>query len=210
MDLAEYALFALSSLFVIIDPIALVPLFLTMTPTDTPKARERMARLACLVAAAVLVGFALLGNGIFRLLGISLPAFQMAGSVLLLWISLDMLRAQRSRVRETPEEEVAGAEKDDVAVTPLGVPMLAGPGAISTTILLESRATSLGERLVLYASVLAVCAVSYLILRWSAAGAHRLNPIALRIATRLMGLLLAAIACQFFINAVEAVRKGMV
>jgi len=87
-----------------------------------------MARLACLVAAGVLILFALSGQWIFRLLGITLPAFQIAGSVLLLRIALDMLYAKRSAAQETREETEAGATKDDIAITPLGVPMLAGPG----------------------------------------------------------------------------------
>ena len=87
-----------------------------------------MARLACLVAAGVLILFALSGQWIFRLVGITLPAFQIAGSVLLLRIALDMLYAKRSAAQETREETEAGATKDDIAITPLGVPMLAGPG----------------------------------------------------------------------------------
>ena len=87
-----------------------------------------MARLACLVAAGVLILFAMSGQWIFRLLGITLPAFQIAGSVLLLRIALDMLYAKRSAAQETREETEAGATKDDIAITPLGVPMLAGPG----------------------------------------------------------------------------------
>src|ERR1051326_1475845 len=136
MNLHEYILLAASSLFVIVDPIATVPAFLAMTPTDTPEQRIRMARLACVVMAGILLGFAVSGRAIFRFLGITLPSFQMAGSVILLLIALDMLRAQRSRVQETTEETFAGTEKEDVAITPLAVPMLAGPGAISTVILL--------------------------------------------------------------------------
>jgi multiple antibiotic resistance protein len=99
-----------------------------------------MARLACLVAAGILILFALSGQWIFRLLGITLPAFQIAGSVLLLRIALDMLYAKRSAAQETREETEAGATKDDIAITPLGVPMLAGPGATSTSLILMNQA----------------------------------------------------------------------
>ncbi len=206
MSLFEYILLATSSLFVIIDPLALVPVFLAMTPGDSAAQRMRMAKIACLVATGVLVVFGLVGQRIFAFLGITLPAFQMAGSVILLMIALDMLRAHPSPTRESPEEQKAGAAKDDIAITPLGVPLLAGPGAITNTIILESKAHGFAHTLALYGCILAVCGVSYLILRISAQGARLLNPIAMKIATRLMGLLLAAIAFQFLINALKALK----
>lgn len=204
MSLLEFTLLAFSSLFVIADPIAVVPGFLGMTPHDTPAQRERMARLACLVMAGVLLTFALTGQLIFKLLGITLPAFQIAGSIVLLLVALDMLRAQRSRVKETPEEQEAGTHKVDIAVTPLAIPMLSGPGAISTVVLLRGQADGLAKTLALCACILGVCAASYIILRLSAKGARWLNPIAMKITTRIMGLLLAAVACQFMINALRA------
>jgi multiple antibiotic resistance protein len=206
VSLFEYILLAGSSLFVIMDPLALVPVFLAMTPGDSAVQRARAAKLACTLAAAVLVVFALVGQRIFQFLGITLPAFQMAGSVILLMIALDMLRAHPSETRESPEEKQAGAAKDDIAITPLGVPLLAGPGAISNVIILESKAQHISQRLALYGCILVVCAVSYLILRLSAQGAGRINPIAMKIATRLMGLLLAAIAFQFLINALTGLK----
>ena len=204
--LLEYILFAASSLFVIIDPIALVPVFLAMTPDDSPAQRIKMAKLACLIAAGVLVVFALVGKWIFQYLGITMPAFQMAASIVLLLIALDMLRARRSLVQETREETAAAAAKDDVAVTPLAVPMLAGPGAISTAILLHSKAEGVAEEFALIGCILVVCFASYLVLRLSAHGARWLKPIAMKITTRLMGLLLAAIAFQFFLNALRELK----
>ena len=203
MTTLEFALLAFSSLFVIVDPIAVVPAFLGMTPTDTPAQRERMARLASLVMAGVLLTFALTGQLIFKLLGITLAAFQIAGSIVLLLVALDMLRAQRSRVRETPEEQEAATHKDDVAVTPLAIPMLSGPGAISTVVLLRGQAEGLAKTIALCGCIAGVCAASYLILRLSSKGARWLNPIAMKITTRIMGLLLAAVACQFMINALK-------
>jgi multiple antibiotic resistance protein len=203
MSLFEFIVFAFGSLFVIVDPIATVPAFLAMTPTDTPTQRIKMARLACLVMTGILLAFALAGNTIFRFLGITLPAFQLAGSIVLLLIALDMLRAQRSRVQETQEETDAGAIKEDVAITPLAVPMLAGPGAISTVILLQSKAVDWRYHVALLGCIMAVSAVTYVIFALSARGARWLSPIALKLTTRLMGLLLAAIAMQFLINALR-------
>ena len=206
MSLTEYILLAASSLFVIIDPLATIPAFLAMTPTDTPEQRMRMARLACWVTAGVLLAFAVAGKWIFKFLGITMPAFQLAASIVLLLVALDMLRAQRSRVQETSEETAAGIEKTDIAVAPLAIPMLAGPGAISTAVVLHSQAANLGQRVALYLCIAVVCLACYVIFRLSARGAQWLSPIALSITTRIMGLLLSAVAIQFMLNAVHQLK----
>lgn len=190
----------------IVDPLATVPAFLAMTPNDTAEQRIRTARLACLVAAGVMLAFSLAGQIIFKVMGITMPAFQIAASILLLIVALDMVRAQRSRVQETREETLAGSEKNDIAVTPLAIPMLAGPGAISTTILLQNEAKTVAHRVALYACIVVVMAVSYLILRLAARGARWLSPILMSITIRIMGLLLAAVAIQFMLNAIKAFR----
>ncbi len=206
MTLPEYILLATSSLFVIVDPLAAVPAFLAMTATDSPEERIRMARLACVVAGGVLIGFAVAGHWIFKFLGITMPAFEFAASIVLLLVALDMLRAQRSRVQETTEETAAGVEKADIAVAPLAIPMLAGPGAISTAILLHSEAANLGQRIALFGCIAGVCLASYLIFRFSARGAQWLSPIAMKITVRIMGLLLAAVAIQFMLNGIKEIR----
>jgi multiple antibiotic resistance protein len=194
MSLIEYILMAVSSLFVIVDPLAAVPAFLAMTPTDTPEQRIKMARLACWVAAGVLLAFAIAGQLIFRFLGITMPAFQLAASVVLLLVALDMLRAQRSRVQETSEETAAGIVKTDIAV--------------STAVLLHGQAANWAQRAALYLSIGVVCLASYLVLRLSARGARWLSPIAMNITVRIMGLLLAALAIQFMLNALRQLNPA--
>ncbi len=206
MSLAAYIFLAASSLFVIVDPLAAVPTFIAMTPNDSPAERTRMAKIACLVMTGVLLSFGFAGQWIFKVLGITLPAFQIAASITLLLVALDMLRAQRSRVQETTEEAAAGTEKTDIAVTPLAIPMLSGPGAISTVILLQSQAVTVWHSVALIGCILLVSLVSYGILRMAAHGAKRLSPIALRISTRIMGLLLASIAVQFMLNAIKVIK----
>ncbi len=204
--MTEYIILAASSLFVIIDPLATAPAFLAMTPNESPAQRLRTARLACTVAAGILLAFSLTGPLIFKVMGITMPAFQMAGSILLLQVSLDMLRAQRSRVKETDEEMQAGADKTEIAITPLAIPMLAGPGAISTTVLLQNEAANWGQRCALYLCIILVCFVSYLVLRLSARGVQWLGPIGMSLCIRIMGLLLASVAVQFMLNAIKAFR----
>jgi multiple antibiotic resistance protein len=203
-------LLAFSSLFVIVDPLAAVPAFIAMTPTDTPEARVRMARLACCVVAGVLLTFALAGKLIFKLLGITPPAFELAASIILLLVALDMLRARRSRVQQTDEETAAGSEKTDIAITPLAIPMLSGPGAISTAVLLENQARNVAQVIALCVCILAVSGASYVILRFAARGAHWFGPIAMSVAIRIMGLLLAAVAMQFAVNAIRDLRIQVV
>ena len=203
MTPTEYGVLAFSSLFVIVDPIATVPAFLAMTTRYTLVQRLRMARVACLVAVMILGGFGLAGRWLFSLLGISLAAVQVAGALVLLLVALDMLRAQRSPVQETVAETAEGAAKDDIAITPLAVPMLAGPAAISTIILLDAQASSWLHRGILLTCVGLVGLASYGILALGASGAKWMSPLAEKILTRLMGLLLAALAVQFLFNGLK-------
>ncbi|MBP7825576.1 MAG: hypothetical protein BWX84_00401 [Verrucomicrobia bacterium ADurb.Bin118] len=209
MNLPEYILLAASSLFIIVDPVATAPVFVAMTPTDTPAQRAKRARLACVVATIVLLTFAVAGRVIFKFLGLTMPAFQIAASIVLLMVALDMLQAQRSRVRETDEETEAGTGKDDISITPLAIPLLAGPGAISTVIVLQNQARGIAQHAALFVVVTAVMFASYLILRFAAHGTKFLNPIAIKIITRVMGLLLAAVAVQFMLNALQELKPGL-
>ncbi|HEU6448154.1 MAG TPA: MarC family protein [Verrucomicrobiae bacterium] len=203
MSLSEYILLAASSLFVIVDPLATAPAFLAMTPNDSASQRLRTAKIACCTLAVVLLAFAFAGTFIFKIFGITMPAFQIAASIVLLIIALDMLRVQRSRVQETSEEKLAGSEKNDIAITPLAIPMLAGPGAISTTILLQHQAQTIPQYIALYCCIVGVALASYLIFRLAVRGAKWLNPIVMSIAIRVMGLVLAAVAIQFMLNAIR-------
>lgn len=201
MSLLEFSFLAFGSLFVIVDPIGLIPAFLGMTPNDSAAVRERMARLACILATIVLLVFAAAGQWIFKLLGLTMPAFQIAGSLVLMLIAIDMIRARPSRVTQADEDTDAGLEKDDIAITPLAVPMLAGPGAISNSLILMNQAEDWTRKGIVLASIPAVCLASYVIFRLAVHGAKWLSPIVMRVLTRLMGLLVAAIAVQFLLDA---------
>ena len=210
MGLVEYILLALTSLFVILDPIAVVPAFLGMTPNDSTADRVRMARLASIVAGCVLVFFVIVGEGLFKILGITMSAFKIAGSIVLLLIAMDMLRAQRSAVVETNEETMAGAQKEDIAITPLAIPMLAGPGAISTVVLLQSEAKGIEYSLALIVCIALVALATYWILKLAAVhGARFFTPIAMKLTTRIMGLLLAALAIQFILDGIAEQKERL-
>ncbi len=199
----EYAFLTFGSLFAIVDPFAAIPTFLAMTVSDSPEQRRRMARTACITCAGVMAVFAFLGPAIFKLFGVTLQSFQVAGGLVLLLSALDMLRAKKSALKETPEEVAEGIDKENIAITPLAVPLLAGPGAITTSIVLAGRATTLPRQVVFYALIALVALVSYVTLTLAAESAKRLSPTLLNIVTRLMGLLLAAIGVQFILSALK-------
>jgi multiple antibiotic resistance protein len=201
----EYALLTFGSLFAIVDPFAAIPAFLAMTPTDSVAHRRQMARTACITTAVMLAAFAGLGNYIFKLFGVTLPAFQIAGGLIMLLSALDMVRAKRSPLNETAEETAEGVGKEDIAITPLAIPMLAGPGAITTAIVLAGHAESWAHRGIIYGAIGLVALLSYIILAVAASGARRLSPTLLNIITRLMGLLLATIGVQFIVTAFKQI-----
>jgi multiple antibiotic resistance protein len=195
-----FALSAVTALFVAIDPFGCVPLFVSITEGDEPEHKRRAARRASLVAAGTLTVFAVSGTFIFRLLGVSVAAFRIAGGVLLFLLAVDMLRAQRSRQRTTPEEEAEGANKPDVSIFPVGIPMLAGPGSTSTVMVLVSHAKDAYEHLVVLGAIAITLLVTYWVLRGASVVAYRLGRTGMNVLERVMGLILAAVAVQFVID----------
>jgi len=191
------------SLFVIVDPIGLVPAFLAMTEQSSSEGRVRMAKLASIVTFFVLLLFAFSGNWILKAFGVSVPAFEIAGGIILLKIALDMLQARRTALKETPEEQAEGLTKDDIAITPLAVPMLAGPGAITAVVLLGQQSSSALQFSIIAVNIFLVSLITFWILRIAAFHSSIFSAITLKIISRLMGLLLAAIAVQFILNGIQ-------
>lgn len=204
MTNGEYLLLAVVSLQVIVSPISLVPIFLALTPDNSPRERVRMAGIACVMACLTLLLFAFTGQLLFKVLGVSMEAFQIAGGALLFIIALEMLR-QGDKKHLSEDESAEAAEKDDIAVSPMAVPLLVGPGSISTVVLLQTQADGPVQHAILYGSVLVVMLSSFVILRVSAAGTRFVNPLLMRLVSRLSGLLLAAIAVQFIVNGLRQI-----
>lgn len=196
----EFSLMAFSSVFFIVDPFATIPAFIVMTAEDTEAKRARMARQAAWTCFLVLSVFAVAGSVIFGLFGITLPAFKIAGGLLLFLVALDMLQARRSGTQEVSEERAEGMEKEEVGVTPIGMPMLAGPGAISTVMVLMGQARNWWSTIPVFAAITVTSLASFYIL----VGGNRvrgfLGEIGIRVLMRLMGLVLVAIAVQFVVN----------
>jgi multiple antibiotic resistance protein len=205
----RFSLLALSSIFFLVDPFAALPTFLAVTAGADKQRRRGMAWKASLTAWVVLSAFALAGQYIFHLFGITLPAFEIAGGIILLLIGLDMLNARRSQTQETGPEAEAAAEKEDAGIVPLGIPMLAGPGSITSVMVLVGQAQGRWSLLgAILASIAITAVVCYLVLGNSDRVARALGETGIRILVRIMGLLLVALAVQYFVNGM--VDLGMV
>jgi multiple antibiotic resistance protein len=200
--IVRFSLLALSSIFFLVDPFAAIPSFLAITHSADQRRRKRMARKGAITCFIVLTSFAVAGQLIFRLFGITLAAFEIAGGLILLLIGLDMLEARRSATQETLGDAEEAAAKEDAGIVPLGVPMLAGPGAISSVMVLVGQAPSLWHWEM--GAILGSIAITALVSYWVLAGAGRVRQVmgetGIRILIRVMGLLLVALAMQLFIN----------
>ena len=195
-----FLLVALTSIFFLVDPFAAIGTFLAITANVEAKKRKVLARKASITCFVVLTTFALVGKFIFKLFGITLPAFEIAGGLILLLIGLDMLQAKRSATQEASGDKEEATEKEDVGIVPLGIPMLAGPGAISSVMVLVGQAAKLWEVLTIVGVIAFTAYISYVVL----ASADRVRKVmgetGIRILVRIMGLLLVALAVQFFVN----------
>jgi multiple antibiotic resistance protein len=202
----EGALNTFVILFVVIDPIGLAPMFVGLTPSALPEHRREMAVRATALAALILVTFALTGARLLDALGIGLPAFRIAGGALLFLLAVDMVFARRSGMRSTTlREQVEAARKEDISVFPLAFPLIAGPGALTTVLLMASVA---GGSAAALAGLLAVLAVVLATTLGSLLLASRITRLlgetGANVVGRLLGLILAALAMQFMVDGVRA------
>jgi multiple antibiotic resistance protein len=200
--LVRFSVLALSSIFFLVDPFAAIPSFLAITSGADAERRRRMARKGALTCFIVLTSFAVAGQLIFRLFGITLPAFEIAGGLILLLIGLDMLQAKRSPTQEAMGDAEEASQKEDAGIVPLGIPMLAGPGAISTVMVLVGQAP--GPWHWEMGAILGSIGLTSLVSYWVLAGAGRVRRVmgetGIRVLVRVMGLLLVALAMQYFVN----------
>lgn len=210
IDDTTRALATLSAVFFVVDPLAVVPLFLAMTPADDHAKRARMAARACLVATVVLVAFALGGQALFHLFSITLPAFRVAGGILLLLTAIEQLRSHSvPATRATGAEIAEGLGKDDIAIVPLAMPLLAGPGAIATVMVLASEARTPLQTGTVLGSILVTMAITWALLRGAERVDRWLGPTVRAVVVRVTGLLLAAVGVQFVLSALVEVFPGL-
>lgn len=199
---------AFTTLFVIIDPIGLAPIFLALTQGMSPAHRRRIATRACLTALFVLLAFALFGEALLGFVGISMPAFRIAGGVLLFLTALDMLFERRQERREDRAEE-ADLAHDDPSVFPLAIPLLAGPGAIATIILLTGQAQGTLGFAAIIGVLLLVLAMVFAMFLLANPLERALGRTGIVVLTRIFGMLLAALAVQFILDGLASFGAGL-
>jgi multiple antibiotic resistance protein len=200
MSLVSFTLVAFGSLFSIVDPFAAVPTFLALVGTQPRPIQARTALRASATCFVVLALFGLAGQLIFNFFGITLPAFKITGGIVLFGVGLEMMRAKHSGTRGTSEEAIEAETREDVGLIPLGLPLLSGPGAIATVIVLVGKARSFEERACLFAAIGAVSVTAFLTLRSAELLSRALGKTGINIIGRTMGLILAAVAMQFIID----------
>ncbi len=196
---------AFVTFFTIIDPVGLAPVFIGLTAHLTDAQRNNIITRAIIISAAIIAFFALVGNFLLDRLGISLYAFNMAGGVLLFLVAVDMLFGRSSGARETKTESDEAMTRDDVSVFPLAIPMIAGPGTIATTILYINLATSTSnplDLLAVSAAIISALIAAWLVMRSSLWIIHHIGRTGILVLSRILGILLAALAIQFILNGI--------
>lgn len=195
----EYSRFFVA-LLVIVDPFAAIPIFLALTKTHTISERKRIAGISAFTVALVLIAVSLAGETLLTGMGTSLASFRVGGGIVLLLMSFAMLRGESGSVRTTPAEEAEAQDRSAIAVVPLAIPLLAGPGAISTVIIQMHRPGSEHHGVLIILTIVLVCLLLWLVLRMATVIGNALGQIGLNIINRLFGLILAAIAVEIMAN----------
>jgi multiple antibiotic resistance protein len=204
-----FLLVSLSSVFFTVDPFGSIPASLAMGAQGDRMRARRIARHAAWTCFVVLTLFASAGTLIFKLFGFTLAAFKIGGGLILFQIATEMMRAHRSETREVAEERAEGSRKEDFGVIPLGVPMLAGPAAISTVIVLMGQSKLWWQTIPVFLAIAVTSFSSFYVLVAGARIQHFLGESGVRILTRLMGLILAAVAIQFVLNGINDAWPGL-
>ena len=206
--MVDFALTAFVSVLFLVDPPGTVPPFLALTAGYTPKKRRKTALVACSAATLILCVFAVLGTYLFRYLGLTLPAFQIAGGLILFLVALDMIREKHSEPPPTVDEPIdeLADRAGDVAITPLAVPLLAGPASLSTVAVLMSRTETSVQVGSVFLAIVLTGVTCYLTLRLAEPIQRRLGNTGIHVVGRVLGLVLAGIAVQFVLDGLAAAK----
>ena len=207
-DLFTFGLVSFSAIFFVVDPLAVLPVFLAITARESPAQKRATALRASVTLFITLSVFAAAGGLIFRMFGISLGAFKIAGGVLLFLLAIDMMQARPSRTKTSPEEEAEGIEKEDVAIIPLGIPLLSGPGAIATVMVLMARHHSPLYAIPVFVNIGITSVITWLMLRGATWIEKRISATFMKVAIRIMGLILAAVAVEFVVSGLRDVAAS--
>ena len=197
------------ALIALVNPLGVLPMIISLTQDFTPAQKQRAIRTAAFTVVAVISTCALLGEQIIKFFGISTASLQVAGGLLILLMSLSMLNAQPSGAKTTAEERDEAEHKDTIGVVPLGIPLLTGPGAMSTVIVLAGKSNHVSDYIALIGSGVVIAALVWLTLQMAQPIARFMGRTGINIATRIMGLLVAAVAVEFIVEGLKTMLPAL-
>ena len=206
----QYLIFCLSTLFAVINPLGITPIFVAMTEKYDSETRSKIARKGIITGSIILIVFTLLGSIIFQFYGITVEAFQIMGGVIFFRSGMRMLDAKVGRSRTTESEREEFKETDEIAISPIGVPLITGPGAITGVVILSGKAPTNFSVLVLLFSVIISMFIFYFILKAGNYIGQKIGIAGMRVIERMMGLILMVIAVQFIINGIETIANRII
>ncbi len=192
------------SLLALVNPLGAIPFFISFTAGNTRRERQKIIRIASLAVALVIAITTLVGQQVINFFGISVNSFQVGGGIVMLLMAISMINAQPGGTKTTPEEAVEGEEKDNIAVVPLAIPLLTGPGTISTVIIYSDKADTVLQRVYLIGSGIAIGLLVFVALSAASPISRVLGRTGINVATRLMGLMLAALGVELIIDGLKA------
>lgn len=202
-DLVSFALLALTSFFTLINPLGSMPIFMSMTSQLTDEERNKTAKKASIVALFTIIAFAFTGQFLFKFFGISVDSLRVVGGVIFFIMGMDMLQARigRDKIKETEVKSYI----TDISITPLAIPMICGPGAITNAIVLMEDANTVAKTIILVVSILVIMLVTYLILYSSSKLIKMLGETGINVMMRIMGLIVMVIAVEFFFSGLRPI-----
>ena len=206
----QYLVFCLSTLFAVINPLGITPIFVAMTEKYDSETRSKIARKGIITGSMILIVFTLLGSIIFQFYGITVEAFQIMGGVVFFRSGMRMLDAKVGRSRTTESEREEFKDTDEIAISPIGVPLITGPGAITGVVILSGKAPTNFSVLVLLFSVIISMFIFYFILKAGNYIGQKIGIAGMRVIERMMGLILMVIAVQFIINGIETIANRII
>ena len=198
----SFILLTFSSLFTLINPIGITPILLSMTEDESDSEYQVIIKKGIITAYIILTIFAIMGDLIFKFYGITIYAFMIAGGILFLRNSFDMIDSKISRESSTPLETKEAIQKEDISITPIGIPLIAGPGAITSIMILSSQTSSYVDKCIVHINILITLIITYIILLLGKKISKKIGTTGIRIIQRIMGLILLVISIQFIINGI--------
>jgi len=205
ISLIKFSIIAFTSLFALVNPVGFAPMFISLVDGMDNNEKKQTANKGILTAGLTLTIFLFIGEFIFQFFGITIAAFKIAGGILFMRSSFNLIEVKKSRTRTTPAEEKSAYNKEDIAYTPIGIPLIAGPGAITSIMVLSTSYPNIQYKIALFIVIILTMIISLIILRMSSKITQKIGTTGLRIIQRIMGIILLTISVQFIIDGIKPI-----